>query len=217
MRLKRYGKTIELFVLLCVVLSVIITNSSYSLIAENSKSEVLLIVGDQTDASPLSGIEVEIYHKNETGIGDKVGNFISQSEAGSDGHIHVKLTRGEYQYRVVTEGYHLPNEAEWESFYVEQDTEILLIWVISAEASQKEEIIEDEKIAEGSPKKENTPEKPVKKQDANLDEATSGQQGDIRIGDFKLNIVNNVWLTLGILAFLIFGIIGLDYLANKRN
>lgn len=217
MRLKYLNEWMAVMFVAVVTVSLLFINSPLAAADQGKASGILFIVGNTADESPISGIELEICQQNADGsIGKKIGNFVSQTDKTGDGHIYINLAPGNYCYRVATEGYHLSGNNEWEPLVIEGNDSAVFVW-ISPVGEELE--IEDEKVAQGAPQQLQG--EVTHSQDRQVDELEAGTKGNhqgLNLNLLKiLEVSNSVWLTLGLLAGIIFGVIGLDYLMRARR
>ena len=206
------GKMLQVALGVGILLCLFLVNSPFSEAEQTKSAEILFIIANQADESPISGIEIEIFRNIDGGTpGEKVGNFISQKDKTGEGLMNISLAPGDYLYRVVTEEYRLTGEGEWETFRIEGRDSAVLLWVRPVGEEME---IKDEEVALGAPKAAFNTERTTEELHAKAEGNHQGFQLNLM---HLLDISNNVWLTLGLLAGLILGVIGLDYLIRIRN
>ncbi len=211
----KFKKKAHILLLFTMILGLLVISSSLSAASQAGKSQVLLVVGDTIEESPVSGVKLEIYRRNDDGsAGEKIGDYVSETEATGQGHIRISLDAGNYLYRVSSEEYFLPGEAEWESFAVEGEETTVLLWVTSTASDAEAVEIEEEEIAQGAPTASST--KMESSQTAKTEQA-AGKEAGFNLGELVFGVSGGVWITLAGLAVILFGVIGLDYaMRNKR-
>lgn len=207
-------RKIPMVVVAAITICFLLIYSPFSAAEQRESGGIIFIIGNREDESPISGVEIEIHRNLADGTkAEKIGNFTSRSERTGEGLMSIDLEPGSYSYRVVTEGYRLTGKEEWETFQIEGDDKAVLLWV-RPKNGEEETVIEDEEVAKAAPKVEFNTDRKTDEMYANAKGNAWGFQIDLMR---LLDISNNVWLTLGFLASLILGVIGLDYLLRLRK
>lgn len=197
--------------LTAIMLLISIFHLSSPFFSNAQNKTTLVIVGNTKDESPISGVEIEVFRSQEEGkLGVSVGKYTSQSDSTGDGQIYLELEDGDYNYQVLSEKYELPDKESWQSFRIEEGQEVILLW-ISPKVPSKEEEIADEEIAQGAPEEKET------KPEGNFEEGEKGDHQNKKMRELQFENSRNVLITLGVLALIIFGIIGIDFLVNSRK
>lgn len=209
----RYAKKAVYILSACMlIISVFHLGSIFS--ADNG-TITLMIVGNTEDESPISGVEIEMYSAGQDGRTEKIGNYISRSDESGDGQITLQLPAGNYRYTLVGNTYEFADHKKWQDLKIEGFGNVVLVWVspVGKDKSGKNEETEitDEKIAQAAPTENNlTPQ-------GNFEEGAVGDHQNGKLRELQLQNSKNVLITLGVLAAIIFGIIGIDYLSNSRK
>lgn len=210
MKNKYARRLVHILMTAMLLISVFHLSSPFFSSAKNRTT--LVIVGNTEDESPISGVEIEVYRSAEEGkLGESVGKYTSKSDSSGDGQIYLELENGDYNYKILSESYELPEKQSWQSFRIEEGQEVILLW-ISPKADGKEELIVEEETPKGAPSAANET-----KPEGNFEEGGKGDHQNMKMRELQFENSKNVLITLGILAMIIFGIIGIDFLVNSRK